>query len=160
MLIVLKSGSLELLKHSGPVQDCNGIALPSISDWNFAYWSITVLGAYKLGRTSIFSFFCKVTQDAGISIHDVKAKDVSHSRTLVLAFTGPRVVIYFYSKANQMHQCFKFILFWNNSTCFGRSFRPPSGIQDCIYSNRHFLSACQQAYSSICLTAVCTVVNS
>jgi len=24
---VLKSGSLKLLEHSGPVQDCNGIAL-------------------------------------------------------------------------------------------------------------------------------------
>ena len=27
--IVLKSGSLNLLEPSGPVQDCNGIALPS-----------------------------------------------------------------------------------------------------------------------------------
>ena len=26
--IVLKSGSLNLLEHSGPVQACNGIALP------------------------------------------------------------------------------------------------------------------------------------
>ena len=29
MLIVLKSGSLNLLEPSGPVQDFNGIALPS-----------------------------------------------------------------------------------------------------------------------------------
>ena len=28
MPIVLKSGSLKLLEHSGPVQACNGIALP------------------------------------------------------------------------------------------------------------------------------------
>jgi hypothetical protein len=28
VLIVLKSGSLKLLEHSGPVQVCNGIALP------------------------------------------------------------------------------------------------------------------------------------
>ena len=28
VLIVLKSGSLDLLEHSGPVQACNGIALP------------------------------------------------------------------------------------------------------------------------------------
>jgi hypothetical protein len=28
--IVLKSGSLKLLEHSGPVQACNGIALPLI----------------------------------------------------------------------------------------------------------------------------------
>jgi len=29
-----------------------------------------------------------------------------------------------------------FYLEWH-STCFGRSFRPSSGIQDCTYSNRH-----------------------
>jgi hypothetical protein len=29
-----------------------------------------------------------------------------------------------------------FILEWH-STCFGRSFRPSSGVQDCTYSNRH-----------------------
>jgi len=34
-----------------------------------------------------------------------------------------------------MHQCLKFILEWH-STCFGRSFRPSSGVQDCTYSNR------------------------
>ena len=45
---------------------------------------------------------------------------------------------HFYSKTNQMHQCIKFTLFleWH-STCFGRSFRSLSGVQDCTYSNRH-----------------------
>jgi len=36
-----------------------------------------------------------------------------------------------------MHQCIKFILFWDDTTCFGRSFCPSSGVQDCTYSNRH-----------------------
>jgi len=37
-----------------------------------------------------------------------------------------------------MHQCIKFILFWNDTlTYFGQSFRPSSGVQDCTYSNRH-----------------------
>jgi len=36
-----------------------------------------------------------------------------------------------------MHQCLKFILYWNNSTCFGRSFHPSLGVHDCTYSNRH-----------------------
>ena len=44
---------------------------------------------------------------------------------------------YFYSETNQMHQCIKFILFWNDSTCFGRYFRPSSGVHDCTYSDRH-----------------------
>ena len=99
------------------------------------------------------------------------------------------VSCHLYSKANQMHQCVKFILFWSDtmhvsddcsvhhqefktvhtavkqilllacamrqiyfilewhSACFGRLFCPSSGVQDCTYSN-------------ICLTAVCTVLNS
>jgi hypothetical protein len=36
-----------------------------------------------------------------------------------------------------MHQFLKFVYFWNNTTCLGRSFRPSSGVQDCAYSNRH-----------------------
>jgi hypothetical protein len=39
VLIVLKSGSLDLWERSGPVQECNGIALPcfalSISPFSF-----------------------------------------------------------------------------------------------------------------------------
>jgi len=31
----MKSGSLILLEHSGPVQGCSGIALP-FTDWRFA----------------------------------------------------------------------------------------------------------------------------
>ena len=34
-----------------------------------------------------------------------------------------------------MYQIY-FILEWH-STCFGRSFRPSSGVQDCTYSNTH-----------------------
>jgi len=43
----------------------------------------------------------------------------------------------FNSKTNEMHQMSQiyFILEWH-STCFGRSFRPSSGVQDCTYSNR------------------------
>jgi len=33
----------------------------------------------------------------------------------------------FYSKTKYMHQCIKFILFWNDTACFGLSFRPSSG---------------------------------
>jgi len=32
-----------------------------------------------------------------------------------LTFIGPCIVIYFYSKTNQRHQCLKFILIWNNN---------------------------------------------
>ena len=50
----------------------------------------------------------------------------------------------FYSKSNEMQQLLKFISFlgWQ-STCFGRSFRPSPGVQDCTYSNR-FISVFNQ----------------
>jgi len=57
-----------------------------------------------------------------------------------------------------MYQIY-FILEWH-STCFGRSFRPSSGVQGCTYSNRHLskqntadcLQASRQQYlSDICL---------
>ena len=35
-----------------------------------------MIGAYDFGRPSMFSFSCKVTQDAGVSSHDVKAKNI------------------------------------------------------------------------------------
>jgi len=31
----------------------------------------------------------------------------------------------------------KLFILVKRSTCFGRSFRPSSGAQDCVYSNRH-----------------------
>jgi len=52
-------------------------------------------------------------------------------------------VVVFYSKINQMHHCLKFIYFWNNCTCFGRSFHPSSGVHDCTYSNRHMSETCR-----------------
>jgi len=55
-----------------------------------------------------------------------------------------------------------FILEWH-STCFRRSFRPSSGVQDCTYSNRHLLLyASKQTAVSVWQmpVAVCTVLNS
>jgi len=71
-----------------------------------------------------------------------------------LTFKGPCIVIYFYSKTTEMHQFLKFILFWNNTVRFRRSFRPSSGFQDCTYSNRYMSN--RYCY----LLAVCTVLNS
>jgi hypothetical protein len=54
-----------------------------------------------------------------------------------LKFMGTCIVIYSYSKTNQMHQFLKLFISKQHCTCFGRSFRPSSGVQDCTYSNRH-----------------------
>jgi len=57
---------------------------------------------------------------------------------LLFTFITPLILIYFYSKTSQMHPCIKSFYFWKwHSTCFGRSFRPSSGVHDCTYSNRH-----------------------
>jgi len=41
-----------------------------------------------------------------------------------------------FRKQNQLDSKFlEFIEY--HSACFGRSFRPSSGVQNCIYSNRH-----------------------
>jgi len=80
-----------------------------------------------------------------------------------LTFIGPCIVIYFYRKTNQMHQCLNFIFFRNKSTCFGRSFRPSSRIQDGAYRNRHMsngycywlLAGTLASISNICLTYAC-----
>jgi len=63
---------------------------------------------------------------------------------------------YFYSKTNQMHQCIKFILLWNDIYIFRAVF--PSiirgsrlYIQQQAFIKQILLSACQ-ANSSICVT--------
>jgi hypothetical protein len=42
-----------------------------------------------------------------------------------------------YSTTNKMHLFLKLFILVKHSTCFGRSFRPLSGVQDCTYNNRH-----------------------
>jgi len=41
-----------------------------------------------------------------------------------------------------MHLFLKLFILVKYSACFGRSFRPSSGAQDCIYSNRHVSNRC------------------
>jgi hypothetical protein len=52
-------------------------------------------------------------------------------RSCILIF-----LIYSYSKTNKMHQFLKLFILVKHTTCFGRSFLPSSGVQDCTYSNR------------------------
>jgi hypothetical protein len=66
----------------------------------------------------------------------------SPSMWLCLTFIGPCIVIYSYSKTNQMHLFLKLFILVKHSTCFGRSFHPSSGAQDCTCSNRHMSHSC------------------
>ena len=71
---------------------------------------------------------------------------------------------YFYGNTNKMHQCIKFYFVLElHSTCFGRSFRPSPGVQDCTYSNRHLSNkyCCLLARRQTAVfVAVCTILNS
>ena len=53
-----------------------------------------------------------------------------------------------YSTTNKMHLFLKLFILVKLSTCFGRSFRPSSGAQNCTYGNKHMSS-------SSCLTYAC-----
>jgi len=50
--------------------------------------------------------------------------------------------IHFHSKTNKMHLFLELFIFVKHSTCFGWSFRPSSGAQDCTYSKRHMSNSC------------------
>jgi len=45
-----------------------------------------------------------------------------------LMFVGPCIAIYFYSKTNQMHNISNLFYLEQQSTCFGWSLRPSSGV--------------------------------
>jgi len=52
-----------------------------------------------------------------------------------LNFTFEVLVLYSYSKTNKVHLFLKLFIIVKHSACFGRSFRPSSGAQDCAYIN-------------------------
>jgi hypothetical protein len=100
----------------------------------------------------------------GSVIDGVKLESVGRKDCPNLTFIGRYIVTYFCSKSNQMHQFLKFILFLeigtvpivnpnrcnnfsnlfyfcsNTLTCFGRSFRPSSAVQDCTCTYLHWTS--------------------
>jgi hypothetical protein len=77
----------------------------------------------------------------------VKPKHVAAN----LASIWPCILIYFYSKTKQMHQCIKFILFWNDTL----------HVSDSLSVRLQEFKTVHTA-TGICQTAVavCTVLNS
>ena len=59
-----------------------------------------------------------------------------------LMFIVPCIVIYPYSTTNNIHLFLKLFILVKHCTCFGRSFRPSSGAQNCTYGNRHMSNSC------------------
>ena len=54
--------------------------------------------------------------------------------------TGCSDIIRSYSTTNKMHLFLKLFILVKRSTCFGWSFHPSSGAQNCTYGNRHMCS--------------------
>ena len=85
----------------------------------------------------------------------------------VLTFIGPCIVIHIFSKSNYMHQCIKFILFWNDTLHVSdglpvhhHEFKTVHTVTG-IWQTDTAYSLLARLYSSICLTvAVCTKLNS
>jgi len=72
---------------------------------------------------------------------------------LGLTFIGPCIVIHSYSKTNKIHLFLKLFILVKYSTCFGRSFRPSSGAQDCTYINRY--TRCDQKVPRLIFLLCC-----
>ena len=74
-------------------------------------------------------------------------------------YTLITLVEYSYSTTSKMHLFLKLFILLKRSTCFGRSFRPSSGAQNCTYGNKHMSNSCcyllLAAGSSSCLTYSC-----
>ena len=52
----------------------------------------------------------------GESLHAQAGKTPVQAKfDFILTYIGPYIVMYFYSKTNQVHQCLKCILFWNDN---------------------------------------------
>jgi hypothetical protein len=77
---------------------------------------------------------------------------------------GPCILIYSYSTTNKMHLFPKLFILVKHSACFGRSFRPSSGAQNCTYSNGHMSNSCCYLLLAAAVwhmpVAVCTVLRS
>jgi hypothetical protein len=103
------------------------------------------------------------TQDldsTGVAVTSVTWQETQIHRLMrTLTFIGPCIIIYSYSKTNKMHLFHRLFILVKRSTCFGQSFRPSSGAQDCTYSNRHMSNSCCYLLlatgSSSCLTYAC-----
>ena len=85
-----------------------------------------------------------------------------------LTFIGPCIVIYFYSKTNQMHQCIKLFCF-GMTPCMFRTVFPSIirssrlYIQQQAYVKQILLSVCERVWDGHFWhmpVAVCTVLNS
>ena len=82
MLIVLKSGSLNLLEPSGPVQACNGIALPfTIKGKIFGKKLLNIKCAFSFSLQRLSKTFCMVKRIQGYITHVHRYSCVAHMYT-------------------------------------------------------------------------------
>jgi hypothetical protein len=91
----------------------------------------------KIQQSSLIKRVCKLQLK-----YNHKNRLSAHLDWINLMFIGLCIIIYTYSKTNKMHLFLQLFILVKHSTCFGRSFRPSSGTQDCTHSNRHMSNSC------------------
>jgi len=115
-----------------------------LESWNCVYHAFCIYLRHITNKCTIYLVLnCIQTKLLHVLMLLIKVLDPSRWNCVawnvanwlpILTFIGSCIVICFYSKTNQMHQCHKFLLFWNNTTCLGWFFHASSGVQDCAYS--------------------------
>jgi hypothetical protein len=126
MSIVLKSGSLNLLKTLGPVQACNGIALllpylyltsfiEIINEWILA----TNLGRNKwdtLQRCQEVALPIQIVQTHGICAHAVHCQESSSLNRLLVQGKGIRWVCWWWAIRYYAEKCDHNLQHWHKTS--------------------------------------------
>jgi len=98
---------------------------------------------------------------------DVYCKAVCHKLLMTWRMyydAHPCIVIHSYSATKKMHRFLTLFILVKRSTCFGRSFRPSSGAQNCTHGNRLMSNSCCFLLLAAAVwhmpVAVCAVLSS
>ena len=114
-------------------------------------------GSYIIKKLLSIKFDLPVESSLIISIQFSKPPHLHFTCVLILSVLIPTLLLRLkipyktiiristfnsYSKTIKMHLFLKLFILVKRSKCFGRSFRPSSGGQNCTYGNRYMSNSC------------------
>ena len=92
------------------------------------FTTVTSFGFYSGGRQIMHYVELKKKLHNRLSVKMGSDLVSLTKRDKNFTFVGPCIVIYFYSKTDQMHNISNLFILEQRSSCFGRSLRPSSGV--------------------------------